>query len=1650
MSGVAGKAVSRDQQSRDQQLLTAGAVLPGTGGGASGQGAAGDTLTARAYAHPVLEGRTVVRLVPEAIGPAEDLALEYLGFGAATAATVGRVQRQSLGFPAWALVNDPANGRHALAVVKEMERLARLVTGKPGLAKEGFDEIGDRLDRSVPHFLPTYYEQVARLFLAAESHQHASVFFGKARAAEQRHALEIDEERLREVFLEFAGAGALSGKVLREHAKGLAARLSGQEAYEQFRTLSLQRCASGIAPYAGMLEDLRRLAKGAGLAARAEECSLLAEIIHSGAMTRAAGSFWKSALPALAELAQADPAVRQRLLTLFPTAGGDAKDAFDEAWLALLDRCGAIGLLMEGAASAADWLGAWARHRQRGWRESNRLAAELALVERLAPRLIADGTPARIVVDRGWRCGTDLDLLDAALAAGVPVADPPDEENGLELRYWLQDDSEGRRDLVALTSDARFAPLLRQAVENLSTADGPAAAPSARLERVAAHPALRTVLADWLEHRAADLTRPIGLPGLDTLLRDVARFAKPSVLATAPEAVERIASFDPAPVLARSLRSGLFDELGWPALEEALGTLGDVKKSAAGQPPWPHVDSNGYKCADAWPALIVRIGTQVALAGPEGVLDQRTLSLPSKTAGYNEPTVRHVDGQWLIASGYGNERRAVWSGSPADVFKPTGLQDGWYDAGTVSVPLPDGSRWYGARPVRPGDTAFAEQRREVASDGVSSWVLHEGRWCEYDPATARRGRASVPAFFDSALAGAAPGMRLEEGYCRLLPVQAGLEGSPFGSKDGLLGWWVTSDEKSGTRTACSVDGTRGPATDDGWPTAPLRLPAGAVLHPVQLGWNQSVIELRDADGVAVARVPVGDRGSAHAAGTRLMPPLWYWHALRPRDERGSAALRAVTDADAAALLAAVRGGESADAAVARLLPAVTDEALAQGVSGLVTETARCAERISWLAERAHHKGDTGQHDTPAVRHAYDSVLREATKSLSGPQHFYGFYHRYGRDEQDTTAIEQVTALSRVLGPGTPVDRSGPKSTGVAWPTLIGPGTAALALRATAATTEDAHRAALLEFLDTVLAVRAGDDAVLVDPRGRLRSVELKTSHKDRPERGGEVRTAGARRLLIVGCRRVEGDDAFWSGIEYDPSGAFGAWDGFALTVSEVHGTAEDPLRAPALRRLVALVRERGPLPYRPEQAVELAERIGVGPVTGALLLLGLPGLQGFGREGLLPADFLKPLGAKSAEAKAARGALHDLPLPQRQAFTAALVPVDPDRVEALWTTGFALDAAADLWLASRGRHRLAPPELVAQMVAEIGSGPILDHVLNPETRRELTGRTEQKPGDGLQPEDPEALLEGSDLVPYVGMLRWLAYRLPYGDPLRQVLPETLRLLRERLADPGLLLDLRVSWGTDGKVTGAHVREAFGLPPLGGENGRGLVDAGPALVLAPMRHRSDWDAVWVRPSALLPGASDEGGPDHPALTLLTGLAGNSDALRALRTLLSDEFTALLTADGPAGAAQNPLIGAPGLVPEAVGRFGLSEDAAVIYLMLLALPDPTDRRQAAWTGWKPARLKKARAELAATELVVEAKRSRAGRSLFLPGGWLDRSAPLLPVESWKAPLFPESGFRFEVPGCPVPELYARVWQRVVDGDVPGYEEFKGRGGRKGGRR
>jgi hypothetical protein len=146
--------------------------------------------------------------------------------------------------------------------------------------------------------------------------------------------------------------------------------------------------------------------------------------------------------------------------------------------------------------------------------------------------------------------------------------------------------------------------------------------------------------------------------------------------------------------------------------------------------------------------------------------------------------------------------------------------------------------------------------------------------------------------------------------------------------------------------------------------------------------------------------------------------------------------------------------------------------------------------------------------------------------------------------------------------------------------------------------------------------------------------------------------------------------------------------------------------------------------------------------------------------------------------------------------------------------------------------------------------------------------------------------------------------------------------------------------------------------------------------------------------------------------------------------------------PGRYPHDPSVSVPDLVDEAAGTHGLSTGAAAYYLQLLALPDPTDKRVLEWNGWSAATLRAARTALAATDLVVEARRERAGRSLFLPGGWLPLKAPNLPVEAWKQGL----GLRLEggpsgrvLVTVPVPDLFRTAWARVAGGDPPRYQSL-----------
>ncbi|MFD7561340.1 DNA-binding protein, partial [Streptomyces sp. NPDC059835] len=591
------------------------------------------------------------------------------------------------------------------------------------------------------------------------------------------------------------------------------------------------------------------------------------------------------------------------------------------------------------------------------------------------------------------------------------------------------------------------------------------------------------------------------------------------------------------------------------------------------------------------------------------------------------------------------------------------------------------------------------------------------------------------------------------------------------------------------------------------------------------------------------------------------------------------------------------------------------------------------------------------------------------------------------------------------------------------------------------TATDEQRAALLTLLDAV--DELGLDSA-AGSAGHWRRVLLHLDQRHLRAPDGFERSVHHRSLLPLGGGAVlaltEHNTSVPDGHEFgallhDPTGRFAVPGPYTLRGEAPLGDRERA--AGWLRTFLDAADEHGPVPFRPEAAEEFARLTGVSGTLAKLVVAGLPHIDDR-QHHFLPAPLRTALGVKSADADHARDELRELDADVRREVVAALLPADPER---LWSDGPDAAAAAQVWNLRVGRRTPVPDWLLTEAARAVNTGwsphralaAVVDPAASPELSADVPWRVK---GDRAEPSEPAAApFTTTVLTGALCTAAWLAHRLPAGDPVRAALPPVLTALRQRLAAPELLL--LIGYYTDI----AEFRKAAGTPTETVEGTDGYERYG--AVILPTH--DDRPMPVLRPTLL-----DSTGRD-PYLPLLRGTdqqpSRNESALR----LVHDPAFAALLADPGAPAAggvdadgtwwpQDPSRSVPDLVAEATAAHGLGADAAALYLMLLAMPDPTDRNTARWTGWKPARLKAARAELAATDLVVEASRSRAGRSLFLPGGWSEQNSPVLPVEQWKLPMYEAASVGQMVPAQPVADLYRRAWQRVREGDTPRFEELK----------
>lgn len=1624
-----------------EELLAAGAVLPPD---TEGAGERAVPLTARTYRHPGLDDRVVVRLVAGELGAAEDLAAGFLGLEQdAEPAVVGLGLRQSLGFPEWVLVHHPEDGHHALGVVPDMERAARQAKSRPKAALDAYLELGRRLAASVPHFLPTFYEQAGRVFLIEENAAYAAQLFTRARKAEAEHGLVVDEERLDAVFLEFALAGALPVKVLSAYGKELAARVPAEEALRRFTRLCLRRTAGGLPPSAQMANDLRKLARAAGQDADRAEQDYLAELLGLPATQRAAAGWWKGHRAALVALAERERRVRGVLLDMLPASVDDEVPAM---WLQVLEDSGATAGLWDGSLPAeerpgdgtAGWLERFLvfRERARSWRGSTRMPELYPLVERAADQLRAELTAS----GGALKVTHDIDLIDLLLSMDVPVAAPAKGDD-LPLTAWAI--GEGQRDLVLFGADPRFRDAFLRGANHFHNGDQAHRA----IRLLADSPGCRPWLTEWVSSIVKRFSA-VGLPGLPNALTRLG-WLPAEALALAEDDVRAAVGTDLAPVLARTLRAGLFDELSWPAWEEATADL------------VPKGQVEDIVVADAWPHLVVAGKAQARVIGADGTLLTHDLRLPANDVS-GDPGFHHVDGELLV---YWNTRkdglRGYWH-SRADRVESLegphgtrGTEMDWYRGDfPITLPLPGGGRTTGRGVLHAGDTTLPDER-PMLFDGSSYWVWDadsEDReahgWYEYDPATDERGRMSRPAFLADALSGAPEGSGFAGGRLRPSPTA---DATPACAPvDGLVGLRVVALPDGSHRAEDLAGHTVTLPEEAGKPIALVVFPgAERATAVVRNNWQ---LDLVDADGVGTAWAKTDRTPGVFGEGTLLLPPVQYLECMTPRDPEGSKALRAIDRDTAAALLtAAARDTYNELLDTVRGLLPVTHDALVKGIAG-VARYAAAQQAVLDAAATRLTRALEGALEDEGPAGPTDSALAEAMSGLGTSRSYW-----WHRDEEADTVFRSLRVLARAAGIAEPAlpDRPDarlhldghPLPTGQPDLETVLDRATALAYRAASGTTSEEHR----DVLRTLLAEfdRLGL-APAASAHWRKVSLHLEAAPLRTPagdwrdgEWNGVLPLADGAFIAVTGRRSLEDDGATFTGYFHDPAARFEVPQPYKPLSSEPLGADPDTGR---LGAFLAELAERGPAPWFPEAAEEFARLTGVTETMARLIVAGMPRISVFERS-FLSTEARTLIGVKVAPAAVAKDELNGIDSAVRGAVVGALLPAEPAR---LWTEGPDVAAAAAVWNARVGKRVAVPEVLIGDAIRAFRYAPwairealpaLLDPAGSPRLSRDLEWAVN---GDRVRPvgDDTDGFT-AETLNGAVGLTAWLAHRLPAGDPVRAALPPALTAVRDRLAHPGLMLDL-------GRyISLPDFRKTAGAPT---ETGPGYERYG-AVVLST---HDDQPAPGLKVALL-----DEAGQDPylPAVRVDNQRPYTTEV--ALRLVRDQRFAALLADPGEPIAGerdkdgtwwpQDPSRSVPELVTQAAKEYGLGEDAATLYLMLLAMPDPTDRMTARWTGWKPARLKAARAELAATDLVVEATRTRAGRSLFLPGGWVEQSAPRVPLERWKLPLFGEvteehTPFGVIVPFEPAADLYRRAWLRVQDGDAPRFEELKVRRGRR----
>ena len=1645
--------------------------------------AATEQIVARTYGHPSLGERPVIRLASDRLGQAEDLAMEFLGFDApAVSKPLAIGQRRSLGFAAWALINDPDNAHYALDLVKRMKATARKAKSKPGHAWDTYTEMGKELGRSARHFLPPFWEEAGRTYKDFGNQTYAGRALTKSLEAERVHALESDRARRRDVVLEFVLAGCLAGKALSEYTDDLLAQYPADEAFVIFRDLCTRRTLGGMPPWAALPKDLIKIAKAAKLDGNEELEKWLEEVIDTPAMGRTANQFWKYCSKHCARIVAHNPAFAVALLRHTKPVERYYGESKVGVWLDLLASWGVFEFLWEDehkdapplGEPVAIWFGRIVRD------EVPAPARTLEMLEKLSPRLKQERTPLPLSIEGSYHSDEiDIDVLEAALVLGIKVEDPPSDVS-VKFDGWLaadQDHSLRNQDLVKSWRDDRFCAAIMTAMDEALTCRGASSGggwnePEIQRQAFPLAAADRAGITElWCAHATSLLDQLEGT-GLASFKRASDRLKAtfwPDTLRLFPHLAERLAAIDPVEVLQRTLQAGVFDEYGLPGLEKIVDEHG-VKIRIP-----EYGDSN---LSLTFPDIVVVDKVHAYVSRSNGEVEKHELHLPKSiedvdvTVVGNDFAVNYRDKSW--------NNRFFWLSDPKQKYEAEYRYED--DNERRATQLADGSVFLGQHAVRSGDKKLPGSENYF-HDGDRFWRLIQeydnetGDWLwsfrEVDPETGKAIRESVPPWFEKT-----DGGMVAFGLSELMPAPAGAEDFPLGVKNGLIGW-KSIQRRDGSFCGEGIDGRR-------W-EQPLLL-AGQAVPPVGLlqqpGTDEFLpmsgddIDLWDATGSTVV-ADLSDIAS-YAGGQATVLPTYFWHLLQLRDESSSKILRSISLEQCSELLNsagddrderhAARGAKRSERSALPRLTAAVKALLPKAPPRMVLGVARVVELaelegIQLIIKREKMAADSKKKSTP-------STLAASQKVDEASAH-WGLKEVESYGESTASLSTHLQEVAEFLK-GEANDIELPRTKHV-WFAILDDlsNRCWQVLWHVTANKNDSQKISdvtwlpLLEFWrDLGIAELPGEFAVMV---GLPPGAKKKHGSYDVEVNSGRAFTIvnGKDRFVAIENNEYDADFPYYF-LRYSTADAPGDPPGFEVKKVVKLKNDFDRDQVDAFITAVKLL-EEPPLPTKQELA-DVAETLKASPTEIGLIWMSGVGMDS-DENNFLPANLRKALGCKVIDAAAARQSLQNLKQSVRSQLFSAVVsrgmaaPLADDRgpvldaIEKVWRAKMPkrlpLEAAMQKRLSSLctiSRWQSVDHEVLLAIAAE----PTMHPLLQP-TQIEIRSTNTNYRNLELQSTEKKRQIIGVDeLRSIVQLVAMIHSETAAAHDARAYMPGLIKQTTALLNSSKVLLSLQQMhfYGEDQKKKLTPVEWAnqyLGKTKIDSKDRLARYDD--ELISGVASDAHHMVMIGFRPAKL---------NDESDLTRLLGIhamgAGEEfgyceTAVPVVSLIKSPGFQKLfksVVADHvpPDSWCQHPLHTAPNIVEQVQKKHKVGEEAAILYAQVLALPDPTTANVRRWNDWSAATYKKAMAELLKRKLVLEAKRARAGRTIFLPGEWTELKSPWLPIETWKVSHLVEVEFDsrepFPVGGPmvlrPFEDLFAAAWQRVCDGDVPRYEEVK----------